>query len=101
MSVRRAVARPVDMRDLGAIVARYEESSLPEATKVALRFVDAFLADPGGLSADGRRQMVDHFSSLQIVELALRCVHHSTNKPSIALGFDAAADESGLSTFHY
>jgi hypothetical protein len=48
-----------------------------------------------------RRQLLDAFPPGQIVELVLRFVHHSGNKPSIALGFDSAVDETRLTPFHY
>ena len=48
-----------------------------------------------------RRQLVDAFPPDQIVELVLRFVHHSSNKPSIALGFDSVVDETRLTPFHY
>jgi hypothetical protein len=43
----------------------------------------------------------ERFSPEEIVELVMKFVFHSGNKPTIALGFDSAIDETELSTFHY
>ena len=45
--------------------------------------------------------MREIFSPEQIVELVMKFAFHSGNKPTIALGFDSAVDETKLSTFDY
>jgi hypothetical protein len=102
MSMRRAVARPAGSGDLMDEVLAYEESeSLSELQRVALRLHDAFLADPGGLGAAARAEALAHFSSAQLVELALKFLHWSTNRPVVTLGGDAPHDENRLTAFHY
>jgi alkylhydroperoxidase family enzyme len=101
MSVRRAVARPEGVDDLDAAVRRYEGSDLDERIKVALRFADAYLANPAGYDEASRRSMLEHFAPEQIVELLLKLMYFSGNKATIALGLDAAIDPENLSSFHY
>jgi hypothetical protein len=101
MSVRRAVARPADGEDLAHDVGRYERSSLPEPTKVALRLADAFLTQPAALADAVKAQAREAFAPEQIVELVLKFVFALVNKPNIALGFDAPVDDEHLSTFVY
>lgn len=69
--------------------------------KVALRLTDAFLTNPAGLTDDVRRQVRACFTSEQIVELTMKFVFATVNKPTIALGFDSAIDEERVSTFEY
>src|SRR5437773_1902776 len=101
MSVRRAVARPAEIEDLMDEVRRYERSRLPEHQKAALRFTDAFLANPTGLDADARSELSAHFSPEQIVELTFKLMYWSCNKALIALGIDGPVDPDELTSFHY
>src|SRR5439155_9277986 len=102
MSMRRAVARPAGSGDLMDEVLAYETSeALSERQRVALRLHDAFLVHPGGLSAAVRAQTLEHFSPAQIVELALKFLHWSTNRPVVTLDLDAPHDENRLTSFHY
>jgi hypothetical protein len=100
--MRRAVARPSGSGDLMDEVLAYEYSeALTESQRVALRLHDAFLVHPGGLSAAARAEALVHFSPAQIVELALKFMHWSTNRPVVTLGVDAPHDENRLTSFHY
>ena len=102
MSMRRAVARPEGSGDLMDEVLAYEESEwLSQSQKVALRLHDAFLVYPGGLSAAARAEALEHFSPAQIVELALKFLLWSSNRPVVALGSDAPHDPNRLRSFHY
>jgi hypothetical protein len=101
MGVRRAVARPEDEDDLGAAVARYERSALPERIKVALRLTDAFLTNPSGLDAATRADVLRRFTRSDMVELAFKLVSYSSNKTSVALRLDAALVEGELVAFRY
>jgi hypothetical protein len=102
MSFRRAVARPAGVDDLLEEVSHYEHSSrFGKREKVALRLVDAFLADPKGLSEIERAQALEYFSPKQIVDLLFRLARHSSNKGfAAALGIDGAFDERRLTVFH-
>jgi alkylhydroperoxidase family enzyme len=101
MSARRAVARPADGRDLMDEVLAYEQSSLPEREKVALRLTDAFLSHPASYSARDRMQLLEHFSPEQVVELLLKLAAWTVNKSMTALRLDAAINEGALTTFDY
>jgi hypothetical protein len=102
MSMRRAVARPAGSNDLMDEALAYERSgSLTESQKVALRLHDVFLSDPGTLSAALRAEALDHFSSAQMVELSLKFMYWSTNRPVVVLGGDAPHDPARLTSFSY
>ena len=102
MSVRRTVVRPDGSRDLMDEVLAYEQSeSLTESQKVVLRLHDAFLLDPAGLSETVQAQTLAHFSPVQIVELAMKFIQWSSNRPNVALGADAPHDATRLTPFHY
>jgi hypothetical protein len=87
--------------DLAEAVLAYERSALAEPIKVALRLTDAFLANPAGLTEDKRREVLACFTPGQVVELTMKFVFATVNKPAIALGFDSAIDKECLSTFEY
>jgi hypothetical protein len=72
-------------------IERYEESGLPERAKVALRFCDAILGWPRGITDDLRDDLRRHFTDAQIVELALDVLKWSNQKVRVALGLDAVA----------
>jgi len=100
--MRRTVVRPDGTLDLMDEVLTYESSeSFTEAQKVVLRLHDAFLLDPAGLSEVVRAQTLAHFSAVQIVELAMKFIQWSSNRPNVALGDDAPHDPTRLTTFHY
>src|SRR5262245_12940763 len=102
MSMRRAVARPEGSSDLMDEALAYERSgSLTQFQKVALRLHDVFLLDPGGLSAAARAEALEHFSPAQMVELTLKFLFWSTNRPVVVLGGDAPHDAARLTSFHY
>ena len=103
--MRRAVARPIDSRDLMDEVREYERSdSLSPAQKVALRLHEAFLFHPGDVSATLRSAALAHFSPPALVELSLKFLFWSSNRPTVALGplgGDAPHDPERLTSFHY
>jgi len=102
MSMRRTVVRPAGSSDLMDEALAYERSeSLSESQKVALRLHDVFLLDSGGLSAALRAEALGHFSTAQMVELALKFLFWSTNRPVVVLGGDAPHDAARLTSFHY
>lgn len=83
------------------LVRVYEQSSLPEHQKVALRLTDAFLSHPAGLSAAVRRQALEHFSPAQLYELTLKLSTWTVNKSLTALRADAPIDEERLTPFDF
>ena len=74
---------------------------LAKSQKVAFRLHDAFLVHPAGLTATARAETLEHFSPAQIVELALKFLYWSSNRPPVALGSDAPHDVNRLTSFHY
>jgi alkylhydroperoxidase family enzyme len=65
----------------------YAESALPPHHKAVLRYVDAFLGDPGALDEDARRDLLAHFSPAQVVELtAAVALFMGFSKIAVALG---------------
>src|SRR3954454_22530876 len=102
MSVRRTVVRPAGIDDLMDDVRVYEASELlPEQQKAALRFTDAFLANPLGFDSEARSQMLEHFDDAQIVELLFKLMYWSCNKPLVACDMDGVANPDSLTDFHY
>jgi hypothetical protein len=102
MSVRRTVVRPDGVDDLMDDVRAYAESELlPDHQKVALRFTDAFLANPLGFDEAGRAEILEHFDDAQIVELTFKLMYWSCNKPLVACGMDGVANPESLTDFHY
>jgi hypothetical protein len=100
--MRRAVARSAGSGDLLEDVLAYERSqTLSVSQRVALRLHDAFLLNPRSLSAAARAEALEHFSPMQIVELAFKFFYWSTNRPVVTLGIDAPHDPSRLTSFHY
>ncbi len=101
MSVRRAVARPVESSDLMEDVLRYEHAVLDDRQKSALRLTDAFLAYPEGWRGPRCAEALQSCSPSQVVALTFKMVCWTTNKASIALGMDEAVSEHHLTAFDY
>ena len=100
--MRRTVVRPDDSRDLLDEVRAYQVSrSLTDAQKIALRLHEAFLFHPAQVSPELRADALKHFSATQIVELALKFLYWSSNRPNVALGSDAPHDPHRVTSFHY
>jgi AhpD family alkylhydroperoxidase len=65
----------------------YEASDLSPRQKVVLRYVDAFLASPGEIGEDLRRELLAHFTPAQVVELAAAvALFMGFSKIAVALG---------------
>jgi alkylhydroperoxidase family enzyme len=77
----------LDETMLSAVDA-YEQSSLPERLKVALRYTDMFLSQPGKMSPTLRRDLHRQFTEREILALSLEIAMFSIQKPYIALGLD-------------
>lgn len=86
-------------------VGAFESSeSLSPAQKTALRLHEAFLFHPGHVSEALRAEALKHFSTPELVELALKFFFWSSNRPTVALGplgGDAPHDPERLTAFHY
>jgi len=65
----------------------YQASDLGDRQKVVLRYVDAFLASPGEIGEDLRRELLAHFTPAQLVELtAAVALFMGFSKIAVALG---------------
>ena len=89
------------MDDLLAEVQARDPARLPAHQRAAVRFTDAFVTDPGGLSGDDRSELLRRFSPEQLVELTFKLVYHSANKALVALDAHAPVDAERLTEFHY
>ena len=72
-----------------AKVERYETSDLPERHKVALRFTDTMMTQPGEISSELERQLHRHFSDAELLELSLDVMKWNYQKVPVALRTDA------------
>jgi alkylhydroperoxidase family enzyme len=79
----------------------YEHSDLREHQKAALRYTDAFLADPGGFGPDARADLLEHFGSGEIVELTFKLTEWTCNRAFTALGLDEPVDDARPTAFDY
>ncbi len=64
------------------------EPALTEAQLVALELADILMVDPAGATADLRTRLAAHFTSDQVIELALDVMKWSYQKVPVALGTD-------------
>jgi AhpD family alkylhydroperoxidase len=65
----------------------YQASRLTERQKLVLRYVDAFLAAPGEIAEDLRRELLARFTPAQVVELtAAVALFMGFSKIAVALG---------------
>ena len=65
----------------------YEQSDLTARQKLVLRYVDAFLASPGEIDGELRRELLAHFTPAQLVELtAAVALFMGFSKIAVALG---------------
>lgn len=89
MSARSAVAlqRGADEAMLAA-VDDYERSDLSAMHKAALRLADAYLTSPAEMSDSARRDVAEHLSPTQAVELVAKLMGFSSDKVMVALGLD-------------
>ena len=88
-AVRLRTARDAGVDDdMTSQIDRYEQSSLDERIKVALRYTDAFNTRPGEVSQELARQLARHFSPEEIVTMSLDIMKYSTQKMHVTLGLD-------------
>jgi hypothetical protein len=71
-----------------AKVQNYESSDLAERHKVALRFADAMMTQPGQISSELRRQLFEHFGREEIVEMTVDVMKWNYQKIPVALRTD-------------
>ena len=88
-NVRFSIAREEGLTEdrVALITDEFEVSALTEREKAVIRFVDTFLADPGRLSDGQRRELLEHFTTGQLVELTVGvALFMGFSKIAVALG---------------
>ena len=102
MSLRLAVAKQagVDETTIDK-VARYWVSDLDEPYKVALRFADALMTQPGDVDPRLRDHLREHFSPKQILELSVDVMKWNYQKVAVALGTDEQVNPDRLTELRF
>lgn len=77
-------------------VKAYESSDLPERHKVALRFADAVMTQPGQISAELRSSLFVHFTREQIVEMTVDIMKWNYQKIPVSLRNDVEVRQGEL-----
>jgi alkylhydroperoxidase family enzyme len=71
-----------------ALVDDYEQSTLTDKQKIALRFADAYLLGPATVDNELRRDLTAHFTPTELGALLVRLMHFTSDKVMVALGLD-------------
>jgi hypothetical protein len=71
-----------------AKVERYETSDLSDRHKVALRFADALMTQPGAISPQLAADLNAEFTQAQLIELSLDVMKWNYQKVSVAMRTD-------------
>jgi hypothetical protein len=89
MSARSAVAleRGID-EDMLDAVDQYESSDLPAGQQAALRLADAYLNAPAEMSESAKREVGEHLTPTNAIEVVLKMMGFSSDKVMVALGLD-------------
>ena len=77
-------------------VKAYESSDLSERHKVALRFADAIMTQPGQISAELRSRLFVHFTREQIIEMTVDVMKWNYQKIPVSLQNDFEVKEGEL-----
>lgn len=77
-------------------VKHYESSDLSERHKVALRFADAVMTQPGQISDQLRSSLFVHFTQEQIVEMTVDVMKWNYQKIPVSLRNDFEVKEGEL-----
>ena len=77
-------------------VKSYESSDLSERHKVALRFADAIMTQPGQISDELRSALFVHFTREQIVEMTVDIMKWNYQKIPVSLRNDFEVREGEL-----
>ncbi len=84
-----------------AKIERYETHDFPEHHKVALRFADAMMTQPGQISDDLKQQLFQHFTRQQIIEMTVDVMKWNYQKLPVALGTDVEVAPGELTPLHF
>ena len=77
-------------------VDNYEASDLSLRHKTALRFADALMTQPSGISQQLRDELLIHFTREQIIELTVDVMKWNYQKVPVSLGTDVEVREGEL-----
>ena len=77
-------------------VDNYEASDLSQRHKAALRFADALMTQPTGISQQLRDELLIHFTREQIIELTVDVMKWNYQKVPVSLGTDVEVREGEL-----
>lgn len=77
-------------------VKAYESSDLSERHKVALRFADAVMTQPGQISDELRSSLFVHFTREQIIEMTVDIMKWNYQKIPVALRNDVEVRQGEL-----
>lgn len=77
-------------------VKAYESSDLSERHKVALRFADAIMTQPGSISDELRSALQVHFTHEQIIEMTVDVMKWNYQKIPVSLRNDFEVKEGEL-----
>ncbi|HTH07435.1 MAG TPA: hypothetical protein VMS14_08930 [Ilumatobacteraceae bacterium] len=89
-SLRTTTGRDAGVDEtMTAKIDRYETSDLPDRHKVALRLADAMMTQPGEMSSELKRQLHEHFTDAELLELSLDVMKWNYQKVPVALRTDA------------
>ena len=84
-----------------AKVQRYETSDLDESHKVALRFADAMMTQPGQISDELKQQLFRYFTREQIIEMTVDVMKWNYQKIPVALRTDVEVKPGELTPLHF
>lgn len=84
-----------------AKVQQYESSDLAESHKVALRFADAMMTQPGQITDELKQQLFGHFTREQIVEMTVDVMKWNYQKIPVALRTDVEVTPGELTPLHF
>lgn len=88
-SVRYDIARADGLSEdkVAKIEDGFHDSDLSQREKLIIAFTDQFLTDPGGLSAALKEELLEAFSSQELVHLSLVVAHFSGfSRCAVSLG---------------
>jgi AhpD family alkylhydroperoxidase len=101
-SLRTTTGRDAGVDEtMTAKIDRYETSDLPERHKVALRFADAIMTQPRDISIELKRQLRQHFTEAELLELSLDVMKWNYQKVPVALRTDAEPTPGHLALLEF
>jgi AhpD family alkylhydroperoxidase len=80
--------------DMVEALGHFEESSLPDGIKAALRITSALATNPGLFTDDLWDDALNYFSEQELVDIVLLSMHTTASKATITLGLDPGEEAS-------